>query len=298
MGSMERLILPRILTAVVLNAFFCGHIVAQTVNEIPANSPKVKVIHPVEIPVPFSLAPVKSADSIEFRTIDQMTQGDRNLEAGAESSIGERTRFVGIEFNQGNWSYEQVVCPALPNHVFLRYLRKGGTGDESLFFASIPRDSNGRVRIIPILLRGYSLFSPAPINAMTISAFNRIRAEEHFDTAPEWLETALCYAALAGSHPQVARGTEDPESMKSRVAMPAKLEIQDRGDVIISFADISASPRPMEWTMIFDRKGKLLKATHKSADLNLVKVVHPTSIAVKSHVVVPTQERSKPVDNN
>jgi hypothetical protein len=227
-----------------------------------------------------------------------MTQGDRDLAAGAESSISEHAGFAGIEFNQGNWGYEQVVCPALPNHVFLRYVRKNGTGDESVFSASIPRDSKGRVRIIPILLRSYSLFSPAPVNVMTISAFNHIRAEEHFDSAPEWIGTGLCYAALAGARPRVAMSAEDPASLKVPVAAPARLKITDRGNIVLSFSDASTSPRAMEWTMIFNRKGELLKATHKAADLIPVKVIHPTSSAVKSNVVVPAKENHDSVQSN
>src|ERR1035437_1701964 len=146
------------------------------------------------------------AASLEFRApeflqVAQMSPQDRDLAADAESSIGERAGFAGLEFNQGKWNYQQVVCPVLPNHLFLQFTRNNGAGDASVFSASIPRGGDGRVRIIPILRRGYSLFSPAPINALTISAFNHIRAEEHPAKAPEWLATGLCYAALAGGAP-------------------------------------------------------------------------------------------------
>ncbi len=105
---------------------------------------------------------------------------------------------------QGTWNATQVVCPALPHHLFLRYTRNNGTGDVTVFTASIPRNGDGRVRIIPIQRRGYSLFSPAPINALTISAFNHIRAEEPDDQrAANWLGNGLCYAALAGGHPRM-----------------------------------------------------------------------------------------------
>ena len=154
------------------------------------------------------------AAAIEFRSYDQMSRQDRDLAADAESAIGERAGFAGLEFNQGKWNYQQIVCPALPNHLFLQFTRNNGTGDVSVFSASIPRGGDGRVRIIPILRRGYSLFSPAPINALTISAFNHIRAEEHSDEPPDWLATGLCYAALAGAHPQVGppEETEDQEA--------------------------------------------------------------------------------------
>ena len=298
MSSMERLRILPILLAVASIAAVCAPMEAQTAREISADQPKSKEIHPVERPIPFSSGTGGNAHSIEFRTVGQMTRKDRDLVADAESSISEHAGFLGVEFNGGNWSYQQVVCPALPNHIFLRFTRNNGTGDVSMFSASIPRDGEGRVRIIPILLRGYSLFSPAPINALTISAFNHIRAEEHSDKVPEWLGTGLCYAALAGGHPQAVYLSEDPESQKFPVALPALMEITSGGGAILSFADVSATPRPMEWTMIFDGKGRLLKATHKPAALIPVKVLHPAPSAVYGKAAPPAQATADPVPAN
>jgi hypothetical protein len=298
MGSMERLRILPILLAVASIAAVRAPMGAQTAREISADQPQGKEIHPVERPIPFSSGAGGNAHSIEFRTVDQMTQKDRDLVADAESSISEHAGFMGMEFNGGKWNYQQVVCPALPRHIFLRFTRNNGTGDVSVFSASIPRDGEGRVRIIPILLRGYSLFSPAPINALTISAFNHIRAEEHPDKAPEWLGTGLCYAALAGGHPQAVYLSEDPESQKFPVALPAMMEITSGGDAILSFADVSATPRPMEWTMTFNGKGKLLKATHKPADLIPVKALHPAPSAVYGKAAPPAQATADPVPAN
>ncbi len=113
-----------------------------------------------------------------------MTEKDRMQAADAEASIGERAHYAGLEFNQGKWSYQQVVCPVFRNHIFLRFMRNNGVGDVSMFTASVPLNGEGRVRIIPIRMRGYSLWSPAPINALTISAFNHIRAEEQPTSLP------------------------------------------------------------------------------------------------------------------
>jgi hypothetical protein len=37
------------------------------------------------------------------------------------------------------------------------------------------------------------------------------------------------------------------------------------GGTIVRFADVSTTPHPMEWNLIFDSKGTLLKATHSLA---------------------------------
>jgi len=232
--------------------------------------------------------------AIEFRTVDQMTASDRLQAANAERSIGEHARYADLDFNQGQWSYQQVVCPALPNHIFLRFLRNNGAGDVSVFTASIPRGDEGRVRIIPIQRRGYSLFSPAPINALTISAFNHIRAEENPDQdpgrAPEWLGTALCYSALAGGHPQPAQVVDNPASEKFPVASVALLQVGNGGGAVISFTDMSTSPRPTRWSMTFDRKGRLVKGGHAPAEMLSLKVEHPLEV----NQVGPPQKMTSP----
>jgi hypothetical protein len=108
----------------------------------------------------------------------------------------------------------------------------------------------------------------------------------------------LCYAALAGGHPQAVYLSEDPESQKFPVALPAMMEITSGGDAILSFADVSATPRPMEWTMTFNGKGKLLKATHKLADLIPVKALHPAPSAVYGKAAPPAQATADPVPAN
>jgi len=297
MGSMERLRIKIIIVAAASMAVASAQAVAQQVREVPAVSPKTKVVHVVEKPVPFSLDGHANTNAIEFRSVDQMSPKDRELADDAQSSIGELAERVGLAFNEGRWNYQQLVCPALPNHVFLQFSRNNGTRDVSIFSASIPRSGEGKVRVIPILLRSYSLFSPAPISALTISVFNHIRDEEHFDAAPEWLGTGLCYAALSGVRPQVALLEKNTTGIKSRVAMPAGLAIQKNGNVIFSFADVSAVPRPMQWTMIFDMKGRLLKATHERADWISAKAVDPTPIVVKN-TVSPVNSSADPAPSN
>ena len=211
-------ILPAFLVVASL-AVFCAPIAAQTGQNASAPQPsRVRKADRRPMPFPPGSETAGPAATLEFRSYEQMSRQDRDLAADAESSIGERAGFAGLEFNQGKWSYQQIVCPALPNHLLLQFTRNNGTGDVSVFSASIPRGGDGRVRIIPILRRGYSLFSPAPINALTISAFNHIRAEEHSEQPPAWLETGLCYAALAGAHPQVG----PPEETEDRSSPPRR----------------------------------------------------------------------------
>jgi len=263
-----------------------SHAGAQTAQDVPGQHPQVTPKPGPGLakaqPLPFSVngAAQKGGNLYltEFRSPDQMTRRDRDLEAEAEPSIRERAGLHGLELNEGVWGYQQLVCSALANHLFLKFTRNGGAGDVSVFTVSIPRDGYSaqvpalvpaQVRVIPILRRSYSLFSPAPINAITISAFNHIRAEEHFDHPPDWdwLATGLCYAALAGAHPQVAPANDGTDSQGFPTPVRAILKVPVSGGTVIEFTDLAATPNPMDWALTFNSKGVLLKATHTRASV-------------------------------
>jgi hypothetical protein len=270
-------------------AAFCVLCGAQSAEDSSVPVPKnAKPVPERVVPTPFppGSGPLEIARSIQLRSPDEMTEQDRLTEADAESSIAERAGFADIAFNEGKWSYRQPVCPAFPNHLFLRFTRNSGIGDVSVFSVSVPRNGEGRLRLIPIMRRSYSLFSPAPINALTIQAFNRIRAEDKADTTPGWLGTALCYAALAGANPMAAPKDETLGPEKFPAASAPELEISSGGGAVIHFTDMSTVPRPMVWSLTFDRKGKLMKASHVSAGLSTEKAV-PASTAEKNATPVP-----------
>lgn len=228
--------------------------------------------------MPFSAASTQQQPifTVQFRSPDELSQPDRLLIANSESSIAEHAGFSGLDYQDNGWAYREIVCSAFPNHLFLQYTRNNGSGDVSVFSASIPRNGEGRVRVIPILKRSYSLFSPAPVNARTISAFNHIRAEEGEHVNSDWLGNALCYAALAGSQPEIVAADAAPAPGKPVAALTAQLEIQKQGrrDEVIRFDDAAGNPHATEWTMTFTRNGKLIKATHRPAAL---RSVHPAS---------------------
>lgn len=262
----------RILPAVLSFAWIAvgapvGAQTGQAIPEVPLNPHEIQKQALPSSPFVLDGSGAGHLLSVEVKPAAEMSAHDRDVEAGAESSIRERAGFEDLEFDQGKWSYEQIVCPALPDHLLLRFTRNEGSGNVSMFSASVPRTSDGRVRIIPIMRRSYSLFSPAPINALTIAAFNHIRGEENPDVAPDWLATGLCYAALAGAHPVALLPAGAPELNKVSAANAAALEVTAQGHAVVQFADMETGRKPMEWTMTFDAKGKLLKATHSPAPL-------------------------------
>lgn len=249
---------------------------------------KVRTVPATKEPIPFSINQPNPAPPYGIRLIpaEQMSRSDQLLAADAESSIAEHAANNGFDMNEGTWSYQQIDCPAFPNHLFLKYTRNNGASDLTVFSASIPRNQEGRVRIIPILKRSYSLFAPAPINALTISAFNHIRSEDGQDNSPNWLGNGLCYAALAGANPELP--TEDPPAVNKPVpSLTAVLETEPKGGAVIRFVDAKAVPRQMEWKMTFDTKGKLVKAAHTPESMITVHPIPENSAVISERPVPP-----------
>ncbi len=203
--------------------------------------------------------------SIQFLGSDEMSASDRSLAANAESTIREHAARLGYDVSRGNWTYQEVVCPAFPAHLFLQYRQDAGRGDVTEFSASIPRGAEGRVRIVPILKHSYSLFAPAPVNALSVAVFNHIREEEPDNTATGWLGNALCYAALAGAHPQVPPPDVNEDAKGRAPSLTAQLLVSVDGQETVQFDDVASVPHPMEWTLLFNRKGQLVKVVRKPA---------------------------------
>ena len=244
-------------------------------SDLSGASYKARPVPATEIVAPFSLDASLPANTspIEFRSESQMTDVDSNLTESTEASIREGAAMAGIEFDRGKWSHEELECQALPGHVFLLFHESNGAGDRSSFSAAIPRSAVGRVRIIPIQRRGYSLFSPAPVNALAIAEFNRIRAEESANNTADWLSTAWCYAALTGSHPETSLPATQSADAGLALSFPPTIEVQGDGSAIVRFVDGAAARQPMQWALTFNSKGKLLKVERSAAPRYDVKLV-------------------------
>jgi hypothetical protein len=280
---------PRTTTLETVAIFFalvsCASVPGHGQNSSSDFSKKVRIVPGPVVPAPFATSRVhrNTVYSVRFENADQLTPQDRLLVANAESAISELATSARLGYRDSQWNYRQIVCPSFTDHLFLQFRRDNGRGDVSIFSASIPRNGIGKIRIIPILKRSYSLFSPAPINALTISAFNHIRAEEGESANDDWLGNALCYAALAGAQPQILSGDSWPSP---RIAVPpltAALDVRlfGKGEEVISFDDLPDHTHSMEWTMTFTSEGKLIKATHKPGGMLRAQPVPETSAVMR-----------------
>jgi hypothetical protein len=213
---------------------------------------------------PFSTnaSPSGIGQFIVYRPLEQMSQSDRDLAAKTQPAIRDAAAFDGIDFDKEKWSYRQLECQALPGHLFLLFAGDSGVGDASLFSAAIPRAGKGRVRVIPVARRGFSLFSPAPVNALAMAAFNRIRAQEPARPPADWLSTSLCYAALTEPRLQVSTSPSSSPAANLALSFPPTLEVGADGESTVRFVNVAEPRQPMQWVLTFDPKGQLLRVLH------------------------------------
>jgi hypothetical protein len=241
----------------------------------------------VEVTAPFSLnsSPSAAANAIEYRSEEIMTAADRDLVTTAAPTIEGTATLAGFDLGTGKWSFQQLVCHALPDHIFLLYNRNNGADDVSLFSAAISRSGHDRARIIPIQRRGFSPYSPAPVNPITIAEFNRIRDAEPAKNSADWLATGLCYAALAGAHPESSPLAQKTSGGGLALSFPPILEIGSLGQATVRFDDFAATPQPMQWALKFNSNGRLLAVDHFATPAF---AITPISSAADQHSPVPT----------
>ena len=208
------------------------------------------------------------------RSVDQMSSADQQLLAANSASIATRAGEQGFRLTgQGSaasptgWQIQQMECPALPDHLLLRYQRDTGTRSESSFTVALPRTFTGRLHLVPVERAGYSLFTPSRRNRMTIVVFNDLLREDHHPDRSDWLGLALCYAALAGDRVQPALNpvTADPtpdSPQPNPNVVPATLSLSWKQNPEVSFvASNDTSQRLRLWTLHFQRDGQLRKVT-------------------------------------
>ena len=204
--------------------------------------------------LPFAVDSPDAVNSISFLDQGAISAADRATIAAAKPGIEREAALAGFDLRQGNWSYQQIACPVLPEHLLLLYSRNNGASDISRFSAIIPRGGKGAVQILPILRRGFLTYTPAPESHLTIAAFNRIREKNQGGKKPDWLHTGLCYAALAG-----AQGAPSQNQAASTLAAVSPLLLISRGSSTVKFVVLDQSHRPGQWNLTFDPKGKLVK---------------------------------------
>lgn len=128
---------------------------------------------------------------------DAMSASDNAVLVDRQNDLVQAARIYGYTLESGAWSYEQVLCTPMEGWIMLHYFQHYPDGTDSLFTALVPRRA-GRVRIVPVLYRNTTPFTPAPRNPRNYAVFNDLVTGSR-GSSEDWLKLSACYAELTGA---------------------------------------------------------------------------------------------------
>jgi len=215
--------------------------------------------------------------SLQHLTRDEMNSADRELLRARRKELIEEAQFYAYDISAGNWTYDQTICPALPDTLLLHYLEKFPDGSESLFTALIPR-REGRVRIVPVLYRNSSPYIPAVKNTRSFELFNSLvpAAIAKKDSNPEgqWLSLGVCYAEVVGGRPNVP---DQPSLDAATIKAPVSTYRFDAAtrQRQIQFSDRGAAKVYTIWTISLNESGRVIGAVNEDYATYVAHIVQP-----------------------
>ena len=204
----------------------------------------------------------KPYSAFEVRPAEQMDAQDAAVVKAKHREIVTEAAFWGYDLNGGQWSWDQVVCPEIPNAVVLHYRKKGSKG-EFLFTAVVPRGA-GRVLVAPVLYGGATPFESATGAKRTSSVFDQVVPADVAtrDIEPEghWLQLAMTYAVIAGAEPRVPNVAEQQPGLMMAPEPDLKMSQASHAREVV-FSDHQAPRHYTVWTIDFNGQGRATAAT-------------------------------------
>lgn len=200
--------------------------------------------------------------ALEHRSAAEMAAQDKSLVHVKQREIATEAYFFGYDLASGHWSYDQVVCPATPDSLILHYHSRARDGAESLFTALVPRGSE-RVFVVPVLFRNATPFHSAVGSERSLAVFNRAVPDEIATPAAQangqWLQLAMCYAAMVGAEPEVPEHTEEQAGLV-RAPVPTLRVSDDTHSREVVFSDRNNPGQYMVWNISMSDKGRVTAA--------------------------------------
>jgi hypothetical protein len=196
---------------------------------------------------------------LEHRSPEQLEPEDAALLKKRKRDVLAEAEFYGYDMSAKGWSYEQSVCPLMPDFVMLRYSSKDAAGAESLFTILVPR-SGGRIRIVPVLNHGATRFKPAPLDPRNYQLFSQLVPAEVAvkNSGPDgkWILLSICFAEMTGARPQVPN---DPSlDIRMIKAPPPILRISINGkDHEVRFTDPISPKEYRLWEISYNGAGQI-----------------------------------------
>src|ERR1700677_3348092 len=153
---------------------------------------------------PIRSTPLSSSTSVislEHLEPAQMSASDYEVVSNLSAELSKQAALSGFDISNPAWVYQQIVCPAFPDYVFLAFTHGADANGSSHFVAMLPRNS-AQVRIVSTYAHGLLPFDAAWSRPGTHEVLNGMLRQERgsapLSSAPNWLMIALGYAELSG----------------------------------------------------------------------------------------------------
>ena len=216
---------------------------------------------------PMSATPLSALPyvyALKRRRPEQMLSEDSQLVASLDQPIKQQAALMSFDISQPGWSYEQVVCPALPDYLLLSFVHGSDPSGSSRFTAILDRD-NSRVEIVSTYAHGLKPFTAAWSKPATFGLFNRMLQRERgpvpLGAAPNWLVIGLCYAEISGYPVQALTSIPQPgptmDMERLKAALP-QMQIAPDKSALVSFDDVSQPAMTTAWSLGFNKRGEIV----------------------------------------
>ena len=133
-------------------------------------------------------------------------RADYEVVSNLSPELSKQAALANFDISRPGWHYQQIVCPAFPDYVFLSFTHGADDSGSSRFAAMLPRN-DAKVRIVSTYAHGLLPFEASWNRPGTFEVFNGMLRQERGDVplshAPNWLLIAVCYAELSGYPVQV-----------------------------------------------------------------------------------------------
>jgi hypothetical protein len=220
--------------------------------------------------VPIGTTPLASSPKVialDHLEPNQMSQADYEVVSNLSAELSKQAALANFDISNPAWHYQQIVCPAFPDYVFLAFAHGPDESGSSRFVALLPRN-DAQVRIVSTYAHGLLPFETSWNRPGTFEVFNGMLRQERGTTplsyAPNWLMIAVCYAEASGYPVQVLNVLPNPAPTLDMLRLGAnrpQMVIGSDQSTDVTFSDVSRPTITTNWTIHFDRHGQLTSAS-------------------------------------
>ncbi|HET6217239.1 MAG TPA: hypothetical protein VFE27_09510 [Acidobacteriaceae bacterium] len=225
---------------------------------------------PGTTPLPITNTPLSSPPSVislEHLDQSQMSNADYQVVSNLSAELSKQAALANFDISSPAWHFQQIVCPAFPDYVFLSFIHGPDDSGSSHFAALLPRN-DAQVRIVSTYAHGLLPFEASWNRPGTFEVFNGMLRQERGTTpisqAPNWLLIAVCYAELSGYPVQVLTTVPLPEPTLDMLRLDGnrpQMVIASDQSADVTFSDVSRPTITTNWTLHFDRHGQITSAS-------------------------------------